>query len=166
MSKLNTYYGDEVYVLCADEDQETSGPLRVFDRLSQLQAHMTKLNVARANQLRVIHGILTPAEFLPSSLRGKTPYLVVQNVDDADKGMVFEATSSTVEDLAADIQSVLLNAATYAIGAEGIDDLHILWGYEISICLSVDEDDIDEEALDGCIAISAEVKEIGEGVLE
>jgi len=164
MARLNAYHSDEVYIVCADEDLDTHGVLMVFERLSRLQGYMSTLNVDHAKQLRVLHGILAPARYLPSSLRGKTPFLIIQSRTDLEKGMAFEVTSSTVDDLAADISSVVENAGTIALADfEGVDDMSILWGYEVRICLTIDEDELDEEALDGCIAISAEVKEIAEG---
>jgi len=164
MSKIDSFYGDEIYILCADEDRETHGLLKIFERLSRLQGYMATLNVDQAKELRVLHGILTPARYLPSSLRGKSSFLVIQNRTDAEKGLVFETTSSCVGDLAGDISSVVENAGSIALtDFDSIDDLAILWGYEVQICLTIDEDELDEEALDGCIAISAEVKEIAEG---
>ena len=41
-----------------------------------------------------------------------------------------------------------------------IDDVYILYGYELSLTLAVDEDDVDEEIISDCLEIGEAARQL------
>lgn len=163
MIDLTKHFGKEVYVLCSDEDSGDT-MLKIYERLSQLQGGMVELHVGSAHRLRVLHGVMCPANVLPSGFRSRTPYLVIPIPDDSpqagkpgESGRVLESTASSVLDLARDLQGILHVKETRDLD---LSKTGVLYGYEIGICLSVVEDDVDEETIETCKEIFKEVEGI------
>jgi len=156
---LDDYLNDELFIVCGDEDQEGGTEMYLFSEIANVQAHLLTMTPSIDSDTRLIHGILTRAEFLPKRMRGKTAFLIIENANDPEKGVVTETAACSVEDLAKDIQSVLARGQEF-IAFNGIDALFILYGYELELSLTVDPYTLDEEVIDDCIAISVEVKEI------
>jgi hypothetical protein len=165
-TKIEQYSGEEIFIICSATSDSPFGVLRVFDGFIgpvQVIQALSEYTLAETPDLRVLHGVLRSAEFLPQSLRSVTAYLVVENKTMEEMGVVIESSADTPEQLAAELSTVLENIDGLDLGgAESIDDLFILYGYEVDICLTIDKESIDEEVIDRAIAISEEAEKTKE----
>lgn len=146
----------EVFVICNDEDSEGGEMVfEVFERLSELQGFMATLDTQDVDSLKVINGVICTAEFLPDNFHGCTPHLIL--IDELCNKIVEISVSST-QQLASELETVW--AAKENFNITSISDILILYGYEIKICLSIDEDSIDEEVSLRCKNISLKIEKM------
>ena len=151
----------EIYLLCGPEDDNDGSEHFFSESLGSLIQQMKTLSPTLDQGARVIHGILTPAEYLPSSLRGKTAFVIFEDPSDKNKSVVFESSSMDCSEIAEDITTVMDHGGQFSTVLD-IDNTFIMYGYELSVCLAVDEDDIDEETIDTCKKIVNDVQRTAE----
>lgn len=167
--KIDEFNGEEVYIICSATSDSPFGVLKIFDGFigpNQVIHTLSDYTLADTPDLCVLHGVLRSAEFLPQSLRKVTAYLVVANKEKEDMGVVIESSADTPIQLAEELLTVLKNIEELDLGgASSIDDLFILYGYEIDICLTIDKEGVDEEVIDRAIAISEEAEETKEAAV-
>ena len=162
---LTDYNGKEVFIVNGEEDDEAS-ELFVTDSWDALLGHMKVLSPEVDSGVRVFHGILATAEYLPKSFKGKSVFIVCKDPLNDMKGYVVEGCSDSPEELAEDITSVVREGGGGLFGTHiGIDDIYLLYGYQIQTCLSVDEEELDEEIIYTSEAIFLEVEKTAKVVL-
>ena len=157
---LDKYINKEVFVV-ADSEEEDNGNIYIAEDWNTLIEHLADMNPSVEGDTRVFHGILTLAEFLPASFRGKSAFVVCLNHDDPTEGCCIESDSDTPENLSKELTEVLDAGGPIKSTTCDIDDFYILYGYQIETCISVNTDTIDEEAIDTCKKISDETELIG-----
>lgn len=163
---IEEYLGGEVYVI-APGDEMTSDNVRIARTWTELQTAMKKLDLLLESECRVFNGFITPATYLPSSFKGKVPFIIVFNENDPEEGMVIESTSYTPEEMATEITEVVRTLGGTAMPFNvRINNIFILYGYQLKPCLSVDEEDIDEEILSCCEDIAKSATEVGKGIAD
>jgi len=156
--KLSNYTCKEIFIVCEEEDQDF-GEMFVTDNWSDLKTHLKTLTPDTDSEMRVFHGVITPAEFLPNSFHGKSVFIVCQDPDDLQKGNAIEAVSDTPEGLSEDISRLLDYGTVHLFNGElDIDNVYLLYGYQLQTCLTVDGDELDEEIIEMCKIIGTEVK--------
>jgi hypothetical protein len=152
----------DVFIVASDEtfhgsDEVDNREFHVYDSEDDLREGLADLDIVVGDQIRVFHGVLAMAEALPSDLHDRNAYVVVAPnwTDDAfvvDAGITLEFLEETVTEI--------ISKGIGGLHGLDIDDIYILYGYELSVTLSIDEDDFDEETLEGCRVLSAEAEEI------
>jgi hypothetical protein len=156
--KLTDFKCKEVYIVAGDEDQDSS-PIFLTTIFEDLMTFLKSLTPTINSTSRVFHGVITPAQFLPTSLYGKSAFMVCQDPSNIGNGCVVEIGSDCVEDIAQNITNILSCSGETLFSQEiGIDDIFILYGYELQTCISIDEDDVDEEVMELCKIIGNEVE--------
>lgn len=149
---------DEIFLVSNAEDED-AGPIYMFDSVDDLEQHLSSLTPSIDACVRVLHGVLTTAEYLPPDFRGKTSFVVCVDPDDATNTSVVESGAAAASELAEEIESYL--SSGFALPTlPDIDDIFILYGYEVSTCLSINLDEIDDEALDTCKMVADAAREI------
>lgn len=148
MSKL---FGQEVYVITESSEFEPGDTVIVGD-WAELTAALGKYSPMINSDVQVYHGFLNTAMGLPSNLRSRTPFVIMYDSADLSSAIVYESASETVEDLATEIEEVVNTGADYSIDVD-IDNIYILYGYQLETCISVSEDELDEEQLGTCEAV-------------
>jgi hypothetical protein len=151
------YIGKEVFLVVGSEDEEASD-IGVFETWGDLVEHLKTLTPTSDPETRVFHGMLTIGEFLPISFRGKSAYVICLDPCENSKGCVVESSSSGPEGLAEEISSVMRLGGQISDTKIDIDDIYILYGYQLEICLSINDDDIDEEVISTCKEIANEIE--------
>jgi hypothetical protein len=155
---LEKLKGKEVFVVGQDESTITPGELSLFEKYEDLWAHISQMELSIDNDARVIHGVLFPATFLPSTFRGTTPFLVMcdtlESMEEEPVGVIVEVPAATVEELAEFIENIL-NAAVPDINTT-IDDIYVVYGYEPRLSITLDPEEIDEGAISEGKALVAE----------
>lgn len=160
MSLIDKYLYSEVYVVGVDSTVSAHGELTVCESFESLITYLKTKNVSVNSDLRVLHGVLTSAQSIPKDLKGRQPFLMLVDPYDENHGILLDSdTDDNCDELAIEIESVLENAEVATFFFE-IDCVYILYGYELSLILAVDEDDLDEEIISDCLEISKAAKEL------
>lgn len=155
---MKDYLYKEVYVVGADNQLTVTGELNLYLSFEDLLAYLKTKNVSINSDLRVLHGVLTPAKIIPKDLKDRQPFIILQDSMIYDQGIIIDSDNN-YDELAQEIEEALSNEETAQYFFE-IDNVFILYGYEISLTLSADEDDIDESIIADCLLISDNAKKL------
>jgi len=146
---------EEVYIVGVDTAVTPSGELVVCSSYEQLLSHLKTKNISICSDLRVIHGVLTSAKSIPRDLRNQQAFIVVMDQENHSHGVILDSESDDdYKELAYEVRS-LLKGNESANFLYDIDQMFILYGYELSIVMSVDEDDIEtDDTIETCKSIA------------
>lgn len=159
MSKLRDNCNKEIFLVYNDEKNDENIPLEIciISEFTKLLDHLKELTPSIDSGTRILHGILTKAFNLPKNLRGKTAFIIV-NSSNSNQAMVIETDANSDKDLSSVIISILSYNRLNFVGSLEIEDVYILYGYEISTMLSLDEEEVDEETINTCQKIVNDAK--------
>ena len=155
---MDQLIGGEVFVVNGDEDNEYSD-LFVTDQRVTLDEHLAAINPKITEGLRCFHGILQKASYLPVSFKGKSIFIVCVVQDQLGKGIVVEGADSPAE-LAKELETLIGAESPFVHGSIEIDNIYLLYGYQLDLGYTINDDDIDEEHILTCECISDELIEI------
>jgi len=135
---------EEVYIVGVDTTLTPSGEVVVCDSYEQLLNHLKTKNISICSDLRVIHGVLTSAKSIPKDLKNQQAFIVVMNQENYSHGSIIDSESDDdYEALAYEVRSLLKSWNERTGFFFEMDQIFILYGYELNIVMSVDEDDVD-----------------------
>jgi hypothetical protein len=154
---LSQYTGKEVFIVAGGEDEET-GDIDVFEDWEGLVEKLKTLSPTSDPETRVFHGVLTLGEFLPSSFHGKSAFIICFDPYEDKKGSITESTGDSSMGLAEEISNIMSLGGPISDMKINIDDIYILYGYQLDSCLSVNDEEIDEEIISTCNEIAAEIE--------
>lgn len=141
---LSNMLYEEVYIVGVDSTVTPAGEVIVCGSYEQLLNHLKTKNISICSDLRVIHGTLTSAKSIPKKLYNQQAFIIVVNQENDSHGAILDSNSDDdFKELAYEVRS-LLKGNKVASFFFGMDQMFILYGYELNIVMSVDEDDIDE----------------------
>jgi hypothetical protein len=149
---MDEYLYKEVYVVGTDNMVSASGELVVCSSFEKLLDHLKTKNISINSDLRVIHGVLTSARSIPKDFKNKQPFIMLKDPDKENYGVLLDADGDSCDELGEEIEMTLASEDTAAFFFE-IEHVYILYGYEMSLVMSVDEDDLDEDAIECCMEI-------------
>jgi len=150
----------EVFVVGTDNIVSTSGELTICDSFEALLNYLKTKNVSINSDLRVLHGVLTSAKSIPKEFQNRQPFVLLKDPESDDHGILFDPDADNdCNELASEIE-MLLESAEVAEFFFEIEHVYVLYGYELSLTLSVDEDDVDEEIIAGCLEVGREAKKL------
>jgi len=166
---LKKSIGMEVYVVAGDESAKTD--VEIHDNYTTMLEYLSLLNPEEHFSTKVYHGVLMPATVLPESLKGKSCFILALEMTYKKsvavlEGYVFESDcDGDIDILATEIEQMIHTNEYTADMRIDIEDIFVLYGYELETCLSINPDSIDEEVVDTCKGISEELKalELGSG---
>jgi hypothetical protein len=159
---MEKYLYDEVYVVGADSIVSSGGELTVCGSFESLLDYLKTKNVSVNSDLRVLHGVLTSAKSIPANFKNRQPFILLQDPESTDHGLLLDPdTDDNCKELALEIEKMLESEEVASFFFE-IDHVYILYGYELSLTLSVDEDDLDEEIITDCLEIAQAARELNE----
>ena len=159
---MDKYLYEEVYVVGADSIVSSGGELTVHGSFESLLEYLKTKNVSVNSDLRVLHGTLTSAKSIPGDLKNRQPFILLKDPDKENHGVLLDPdTENNCNDLALEIARILMHEEIASFFFE-IDHVYILYGYELSLALSVDEDDIDEEIIADCLEIAKDAKDLND----
>ena len=148
------YYKDQevyVYISAPDDDDVMIGDLCAFDNIIDLQNHLVSVESSDDKHL-VLHGILTDAEVLPEKLDKGCVFVIGRNPHDKPVCVLAHFEGDSTDELAEAIEEMIEQCGVGGVMIPDISDVFILYGYELSAKLAVDEDEIDDERLEVCNA--------------
>ena len=160
MSQLKKYRNKEVFIVYNEDDYAEGLLLKMYitSELMELVDHINRLTPSLDFDVKILHGILTNASILPKNLRGRSVFILAEDDNILNRALISESAAQSDEDLAADVDSLL--AYNGFINALDVENIYILYGYEISTMLSVNEEELDEEIIDTCQKIVNDVTTI------
>lgn len=130
--------------------------------LLALVEHLKKMTPSLDHDTIVLHGVLTKASSIPKNLRGKKAFILLEDIYTADNALVLEAEVHSDKELAKKINNLIDEKykhlapfpwKNYPISIT-IEDVYIFYGYEVSVILSLDEEELDEEIIEACKKIA------------
>jgi hypothetical protein len=157
---MKEYIGKEVFIVAYSEE-ETTGGVFITDDWEALTTYMNLLSVDCDYDKRVLHGVLTAASVLPQSIMNKNVFVISLNPNKNDEGVCVDLGTSSVEEVAKCVEKFITESHVIAFDTEvDIDDVFILYGYQLPLCLSVSYSELDEEVIDTCEGMLQEINEI------
>jgi len=157
---MEKYLYDEVYVVGADSTVSAGGELTVCGSFESLLDYLKTKSVSINSDLRVLHGVLTSAKTIPKDFNNRQPFILLKDPDSNDHGMLLDADAENdCNELASEIET-LLESEEAASFFFKIEDVYILYGYELSLTLSVDEGDLDEEIIEDCLSVAEAARKL------
>lgn len=169
MTESSLMYDELVYAIYEHSNMELiihQDEMGLVDRLS------SNYDVTDADGLFVLHGIITSARCIPdpeSVSSSLDAYIIVedrsQETGDSDivSCMVFEGKLPT-DDLCDQIRGIIekTNEQGELVDFDiGIDDIHILWGCQLSLCLMASLDEVDQTMARSIKSFSSRVIKAG-----
>lgn len=124
----------------------SAGELGIYKSFEDLVEYLATKTANINSDIRVLHGVLTSATTIPQDFCGRQAYILVSTKDGYGITMDSDSDNDCVE-LASEIEKLLSEEETEL---HSIEDVFILYGYEINVILSVDEGDVDEEMMKMC----------------
>lgn len=163
---MEYYVNKEIFVVA--EDEMNTVEIVIYDEVDGIDSvveYLQTLSPIHDLNTKVYHGVLTPAEVLPSSSRGKKCFILVMDLETGLgqvplEGCVFESDcKEDISVLAEEIEHIV-NDNEYVTFPIGIENLFVLYGYSVEVTLSVNDEEVDEEVIDTCKKIAEEVMQI------
>lgn len=164
---MEYYINKEIFVVA--EDEMNTVEIIIYDEIIGVMEHLQTLSPVDDPNTKVYHGILTSAEVLPSSTKGKKCFILVIDLATGFEnvpleGCIFESDcEEDISVLAGEIEHIV-NDNEYVTFAIDIENLFVLYGYPVEITLGVSDDEVDDEVIDTCKKIAEEIKQIRQKV--
>lgn len=154
---LNKYENDEVYLLGVDSMSDT-GELAAYDFFIGLKEHLSIIAPDTEPGLVALHGMLTSAKFIPGEIPDVKVWIILQNPSNKEEGCVIEASADGGVDMVAEEIEILLNGPKCPVDNITIDNVFLLYGYELNLGYGINEDEIDDDKLKICKEVVVEAK--------
>jgi hypothetical protein len=157
---LDKSTGIEVFVVAGDEGSMVD--IEIFDDLTTALEYMSLLTVEENESTKAYHGVLMPADVLVPDIKGVQCFVLALEMRYKGhvphlQGYVYESDcESDVDMLAQDIEQVINNNEFTAAMRITIEDVFVLYGHELEVCLSINPDSIEG---DGVLKKSGEIAE-------
>jgi len=169
---LDKSIGIEIFVVA--EDEANFADIELHTDYMDMIEYLSLLSPEEHQTTKVYHGILMPGSILPSEIKeGVNCYVMALEMTYRQhvavlKGYVYESDcESDVEGLAKDIEDMINTNEYTASMRTTIDDVFVLYGYELELCLSVNADSVkNDEVMEKCKEVAGEVQQVkaaGEG---
>lgn len=142
---LNLMGSEPIYIVAQCDGGV--GPIYAFDSMSELKDHLEEVDFY-TEEVSVLYGSCIPATAIPENTTGVEMYLVVEN-DDLN-GYVIPLELDDDEERVTDVISVLINGSPDQDEGSQVtmDNLFILYGTELTIRITVLEDDVDSDLVE------------------
>lgn len=153
---IESYIGQEVFFISGSEDEDMSN-LYIYEDWVGVVEQLKTMSPTTEMETRIFHGILTSSKSLPNSFRNKSTFIIQLGFDGSSTANIIESESVNSLELANEIEDLINTNNSILDIKVNIEDIFILYGYKIEPCLSINEDDIDEEIIEYCKNIAEEI---------
>lgn len=159
MSSLDDNLFIEVFLVAPDTMNCSSGPLFAFKALEELLDYLRGKSLTTSTDVRVLHGCLTPATVIPKNLERTQHFVVVKDPNNHNRGAIFDSEAEDFEELADRVEEIL-EREEIAHSFAGIEHIYILYGYELSVVMTVDEEEMDMNKVKACEKVAMIAKNL------
>lgn len=157
MLNLKDDCNKEIFLAYNEENNEGNiAEIYVTKNLMDMVEYLKRLTTNLDCDIKILHGILTEACGIPKNLRGKSAFIIVEDLYNTDHAIIMDSEAHSDIELANSINAILKygDHNTNLMTKPEIEDIYILYGYEISIILALDEEELDEEIIETCKKIA------------
>ena len=168
MPGVTNYLNKDIYIISPksyDPDAILFGSLEITSYVVEVVDRLMDHTLVDAAEHIVINGVLCSPEALPTTIiAGVTPYILVMDEQQVLGGILELPAYIPPEGIAKSITE-LVNGDDAHLGIP-IEQLYIIYGYELEMKLTIDEDDADDEVLDRCREVADKTYELLKGAKE
>lgn len=119
--------------LTAESDQD---PLEIFTDVADANIYLQEKEDDEIEKLVAYHGILTHAYTIPLWIENDPPFLVVEDIGATGTGIIMETNASTPAEVSEEVEKIFKDRDLASFDFT-IDDVFVLYGYEVSIAYSI-----------------------------
>ena len=163
MYEITSLIGQEIFVIGPDTQLTNGGELRIFEDFNEVSDFLINKDAKLTTDLRALHGVLATAEVIPANLRGSTVFILIRNPESKDEGILLESSADCGQELADEIKAIMAEPDEFTNFEYEIDDVFLLFGYEMSIVLTLDEKDVNNKFLDLGDVIYKDIEQLIDG---
>lgn len=161
---MEEFIGKEVFVITSEEDTITE--LNFFISAAEADERLKFIEPLDEPETKVFHGILTRADSIPPDITGGTCYILIISMTydtNCGQGIVYQSEcDGDIELLAEDIEEAVTTPNYHGVFVAEIEDVYILYGYEVGTGLCINDETLDEEVVRTCKTIAVKAKTIHE----
>jgi len=155
---LKHFIGGEVFLAGTDN----GGPLYICVAIELLKKWLKEeCTLTMDTGMRAFQGFLTYADTIPGSLKGKNAYIIAEDQEQLDSGVIIDNSFDDPDFVAAEIEGIIGGSIGSIVSVE-LENVFILYGHELPISMTVSQDDVDEEIMDVCKNLALDAMEIKE----
>ena len=154
--------GREIFLITGDVTDCAPVDIEFLDDWEAAVESLSAMDPSVYGDSKVFHGVLTSASHIPINFFSKEAYVLIMDPDDLTHGVFSESECTDGKTLATNIEQIV-NERT-DIDRQfmvTIDNTFIFYGYEIQTCLSISDEDIDEETIETCKRIAEQIHAVG-----
>lgn len=162
---IEDFVGEEVYIFT---EMSTSvfnlsfGNIFINNYVVEIASYAADCKLNDDKNMGAIHGIIQPATYIPEDIVDIQVYVLV-----SDETGQFAATLPMSEGTTADTLANTISSLVSGFDGDlpiPIEQIFIVYGYELPVRLLVDEDDADDEKFEQCKRASAAAAGIKEAM--
>lgn len=161
--------GEAAYVVGRNIVSNIVGPIEFFDSVMDVTGYLDSYSVASEGELRLLNGVVANVLSIPKSIPNSLEImLLLPHAYSTDNGIIVEiktlqqleeAITSIVKDVIEIDESSELSQALIEINTQKIEDIYVLYGYEIELYYHFDPMEQDEEMVDSAEKVYKKIKE-------
>lgn len=159
IKSIDNYVGKEIYIISSDISDCQVADIDIAEDWQSLLDKLKKMSPDLSGDNIVLHGVLSSAYHMPVSFKNRTVFMVFVDPDDTSRVIIVESEQTDPENLMAELRFTIAHTEDIVDipFSVSLDHTYVFYGYELGTCMSVDEDEVDEEAIEACKCIIAEV---------
>lgn len=148
---LDKNIGDEVIIICPKAEDFANvliGSVEICDQMVEVVDSLLEYPAVDSLDYGVLHGVLTEASSLPPSIpKGVKAFLLIMD-ENFEVGGAFEVKSTSILSIAEEIRELVVGSTSDSTIT--IEQIYIIYGYEIKTVLTIDESTTDDEVIAAC----------------
>lgn len=157
--------GKEIFVIVSEEDTTTE--ISFYENILEAADHLVTIDPIEEPDTKVFHGVLSTAYSIPPDLKHENCYIIIFGAGYSPtsiQGVIYQCECDNDPGLLAiEIEELVSwQHKTYhnQMFTSDIDDIFILYGYEVGTGLCIDTESIDDEVISTCKTIVLKAKEM------
>lgn len=157
MNLLQEFDKENIFIIGIDGTRST-GDIEVCESFQELNEYLGSLNTETETDIIVLHGIISSAKYIPAEI-GRNVYLIIQDPDAPGSGCIYETDYPDSNDLDAIITDII-KAGDDHYQLLDIDNVFIMYGYQLNTGYSVIEEELDEQVFEECKVVARGIKDV------
>jgi hypothetical protein len=134
----------EIFLLSEGKDSTSFEPFVIYKTIDDLNDDLADYDESRIDDIRVLHGFLTPATVIPKEFEDENPFIIIENPAEVGSALVYESNSDMAKELAEEIEHLIDGSVSTLTAEVSIEEIYILYGYDVSVSTKEYEVEDDE----------------------
>jgi len=136
---LIAYLHKEIILITTNTNltaESNEDPLEIFTDVADANLYLQEKEDDEVEKLVAYHGVLTHAHTIPKWIGLDPPFLVIEDIGANGTGVIVETNAGSAEEVSEEVQKIFKDRDLASFGFT-IDDVFVLYGYEVSIAYCV-----------------------------